>query len=167
MTESVERLQIGQVMQYDGVALIARGDLLTIYCAGDAAWHRSRWVFGHAEQLIAQLAESVVGLIVVPAYSKPPDQATRAEETAAYARIGPGLRRLVVASDGGGFHGSIVRLVVSAYVRFTGRGDVFFFVRNVEERMRRVDEVKSPLTPAPRQRMADLDAARAAVAREA
>lgn len=142
-----EALQLGEVMRYDGVALIARGDLLLVLYPGDAAWQRSRWMFAAAERLLAQSPLGVIALVVVPGAPKPPDQATRAEETAAYARFGANLRRVVVVSEDGGFHGSIVRLVVSAYVRFTGRADVFFFVKDLSEGLRRVQDVKSALTP--------------------
>jgi hypothetical protein len=162
MTEPLEPLQLGEVMLYDGIAIIARGDLLTVFYPGDAAWQRSRWMFMAAERLIAHCPLGVIGLIVVPPDSKSPGQATRAEETAAYARFGPNLRRVVVVSESGGFQGGIVRLVVSAYVRFTRRADVFFFVKDLAEGLRRVHEVRSGLTPDAGEVSADLSRLRTA-----
>lgn len=161
--QSADKLSQGQLMLFDGVGAIARGDLLTVVYRGDARAHRSHWLFERMEQMVAAGVPSVIGLVVVPPDSKPPDQDARAAEAAAYERFGRIIRRVVTVPEGSPFRVSVVRLVMAAHVMILRRGDFALIAKDVEDGVRLALEAKSELTPSAREIMADLETVRAAL----
>lgn len=153
----------GQVMLFDGVAAIARGDLLTVLYRGDARAHRSVWLFERMEHMVASGVPSVIGLVVVPPDSKPPDQQARAAESAAYERFGRSIRRVITVPEGSPFRVSVVRLVMAAHVMILRRGDFALIAKDVEDGIRLVLEAKSALTPSAKAILADIEAVRSAL----
>jgi hypothetical protein len=147
-----------------GVGTLTRGDLSIFLYATDASLERSRWLFGCIEKNIARCGQSIQGMLIIPAGTKPPDQATREMESEYYARLGPKLRRLVVVPEGNAFRISLVRMVVSAQIFFAQRGSFFFFAKNMEDGIRLVTEAATPMTPSASQIQADTETLRRAVA---
>lgn len=162
MTDSAQKLRIGQVLEFDGVVAIARGDALIVLYAVDASKRRSRWIFSQAENL-AMKYESIVVLVIIADGTKPPDQATRAEESRAVTRMGSKFRHIIAVPEGSGFHKSAVRLVLGAYVAITGKGHIFSFMKDVAEGARKIQEVRTALTPSELQIADDVNELRAAV----
>jgi hypothetical protein len=161
--QTADRLPQGEVMLFDGIGMIARGDLLTVLYRGDARAHRSAWIFERMEQMVASGVPSVVGLLVIPPESKPPDQAARATESAAYERFGRSIRRVVTVPEGSPFRVSVVRLVMAAHVTILRRGDFVLISKGVDDGVRLVVETKTALTPSAEQILSDIERLRGAL----
>lgn len=156
MRETTETFENGIVRQFDGIGLMARGDLLMVIYAADASIRRSTWVFGAAEKLSAQSGRSIQALLIIPEGVKPPDNATREAESAAYERLGAQLRRIVGVPEGGGFRLSFVRLVFYAHAAVTGKKRQFMLAKDVQEALELLRETATERTPAATQIIADL-----------
>lgn len=150
-------------MLYDTVGMFVRGDLVTVLHRASASLGRSRWLFKTFEELPG---DSYLILLFIGEDARPPDQAVRDHDSAAYSRISSKVRRLIVVSEGDGFSTSLVRLVINAYARFTGKGHMFAFARDLEQALEWIDEQKSPSTPSPEQLAADLSRLRQAIDQE-
>ena len=157
---SLEPLRIGKVVQFEGVGVLARGDVLIVVYDKDATAERSRWLYAVAGQFALACEGNFLVLLVISARSKPPDQATREVDAAGYARFVPKMRRLVVVPEGSGFRASLVRLVIGAYVTLTGKA-ALVVASNVEDGIARLNESKSMLTPSVAQLAADVSTLRA------
>jgi hypothetical protein len=150
---------------HDGVGMLARGDVVTVLHAASGAVKRSEWLFSNFETLVVDGTTCVV-LLIVGEGAKPPDQAARDHDAAAYVRVAPKLRRVVVLAEGGGFRNSLVRLVLSAYTRIASKKGLFVFADSLERALSLVQDSKSPDTPSTEQLMDGLTKLRAAVARQ-
>ena len=150
-------------MLYEGVGMFVRGDLVIVQHRASASLDRSRWLFKTFEELPGP---SYVILLLVGEDARPPDQAVRDHDNAAYTRISGKVRRLIVVAEGDGFSTSLVRLVINAYARFTGKGHMFAFARDLPQAVEWIEEQKSPDTPGPEQLAADLSSLRLALERE-
>jgi hypothetical protein len=153
-------LRIGEVMHFDGVGMLARGDVLTVLYGMDASVPRARWLYARVDEFLARTDGNILILLVIASNSKPPDQATRAEDAAGYARLLPRLRRMVAVPEGSGFRASVVRLVVGAYLTITGKA-ALTVATNVEEGIARLHELKSARTPSIAELAADVSKLRA------
>lgn len=151
-----DALEIGFVRRFDEIALMARGDLLTVVYGADASLRRSVWIFGAAEKLISQTGHSIQALLIVPPGTKPPDSATRDAESAAYRRLGSQLRRVVAVPEGGGFRVSIVRLVFHTHAAVTGQQRVFTLAKDLDDAQRLLRESATVRTPTPDQIVDDI-----------
>lgn len=149
-------------MLFDGVGVFARGDVFIIVYSADASLQRTRWLHSLAEEFSNKCPTTVLGLLLIPSGTKPPDPATRAEDAAGYSRILPKVRRLVVVPEGTGFRASLVRLVIGAYFTLTGKR-ALVIATNVEQGLVRLLEATSPLTPSIEQLTSDLEALRAEI----
>ena len=156
-------LRIGEPILFDGVGVLARGDVLLVAYAADASLQRTRWLHGIAEEFASKCGTSFLLFLVVPSGTKPPDPATRAEDSAGYARLLPKVRRFVVVPEGTGFRASLVRLVINAYVTLTGKHSLVI-ATNVEQGLGRLSDHRSALTPSVEQLASDLEALRAELA---
>jgi hypothetical protein len=150
------------IQVYDGVAMRARGDAVTVVYAADASGPRSRWLFERFEQL--QPADrSWVVLLIIGAGARPPDQAGREDDAAAYTRLAHRLRRLVIVAEGGDFRTSLVRLVFTAYATLTRKNKLFVFAKNLQEALASVQHVSSTHTPTGNELSTDVSALKAAL----
>jgi hypothetical protein len=150
-------------LAHDGVGIVSRGDVVTVLHAASGAVKRSQWLFATFEKLVADGTTCVV-LLIVGDDAKPPDQAARDHDAAAYVRVAPKLRRIVVLAEGSGFRRSLVRLVLSAYTRIASKKGLFAFAESLERALSLVQDSKSPDTPSTDQLTDDLTRLRAAVA---
>jgi hypothetical protein len=156
-------LRIGEPTLFDGVGVLARGDVLLVAYAADASLQRTRWLHGMAEEFANKCVTNCLLFLVIPSGSKPPDPATRAEDSAGYGRLLPKVRRFVVVPEGTGFRASLVRLVINAYVTLTGKHSLVI-ATTVEQGLARMLDVRSALTPSGEQLASDLEALRAELA---
>jgi hypothetical protein len=150
-------------MLYDAVGMFVRGDLVTVLHRASASLDRSQWLFETFESLPG---DSYLILLFIGEDARPPDQAVRDHDNAAYSRISSKVRRLIVVSEGDGFSTSLVRLVMNAYARFTGKGHMFAFARDLPQALEWIEEQRSPSTPGAEQLEADLCSLRLALSRE-
>src|SRR5271166_914462 len=102
------------VQAYDGVAASARGDTLTVVCAGPERLHRSRWVYDQADRLAERCPQGILALTIVLPTWAPPDGPARAETSSRLRKLGPSLRRYVTVPLGDELSRSIVRSVARA-----------------------------------------------------
>jgi len=102
------------VLRNDGVALAARGDVLTVLYKEPARLHRSRWVYDMADRLVERTQQGIAMLMIVLPTCDPPDAPTRAENSSRLRKLGPSLRRQVTVPVGNDLSRSIVRSVVRA-----------------------------------------------------
>lgn len=154
---------MGEVTLFDGVGVLARGDTLLIAYGADASLQRARWLHNVVEAFSEKCPTDFVVFMVIPSGSKPPDQTTRSEDAASYARLMPRVRRLVVVPEGTGFRASLVRLVVGAFVTVTGK-HTLVIATNVEQGLARIQEKRSALTPSSEQLSTDLESLRVELA---
>lgn len=152
-------LRIGEPTLFDGVGVLARGDVLLVAYAADASLQRTRWLHAIAEDFGNKCATNFLLFLVIPSGTKPPDPATRAEDSVGYARILPKVRRLVVVPEGTGFRASLVRLVINAYVTLTGKHSLVI-ATTVEQGLGRILDARTALTPSADQLSMDLAALR-------
>ena len=148
----------GVPLTHDGVALMARGDLVLIAYQRAARIHRTRWLFDRIDAILAGRKGSVVALMIILPTADPPDVATRAENKARMRKAGPHLRRLVTTPIGDAFRISVVRTIMRAIAILQGSSRVHFVCETVQEGIRCALEAAGPETPPLAQVVADLRA---------
>lgn len=146
----------GRVHTNDGVALIARGDTLSVVYKAPARLHRSRWIYDAADALAAENPEGILCLLVVLSTADPPDAATRAENTARLRKLGPQLRKLVTVPVGDMLWLRLVRTIMRGMSIIHGQADCHVIASTVDEGLSRLFEGAGPKTPTLAQLEADL-----------
>jgi DNA-binding winged helix-turn-helix (wHTH) protein len=140
---SSQRVAVG-----DGVAITARGDVLSMAWTAPASMPRIRWVFDEMERLVAGLPDGFLVLVIVSPTAAPPDYATAMEILSRQARFGPLMRR----------HANVVlgkrlwfTLVVNALRAMHGtlptRLGTMTISATIDDGIARLQERKSRLTP--------------------
>jgi hypothetical protein len=157
--------QDGAVMLGDGVGAVTRGDMLVALYVGDASIQRSAWLFDLAQSLCERNSQGIVAMVIIPQTSKPPNQETRNAEVVGYKRLGKRLRRAVSVPEGHGFHMSIVRMVIGAYITLTGLGESHYVAKSLEHGVSLITAARSARTPDANQILADIARLRSALTR--
>jgi hypothetical protein len=137
----------GQVMTYDGVALLKRGDLYYILYQAPARLHRSRWLFDVAEQTGTSLPDGMVALMVILPTASPPDRETRMENTRRLRKLGKSLRCVVTVPVGEGIWINIARAVMRAMSVAEGQSRVNVVTDTFDEAFSFISAGASALTP--------------------
>jgi hypothetical protein len=145
----------GKVLVHDGVAVLARGDVLLIVYQGAARLERSRWLFDRMDELTQGRASFMALMVVLPT-ADPPDAPTRRENSARLKKVESRLRRLITAAVGDAFRTAIVRTVMRAIAAIHGKSGVHFVVETVGAGVTRLREAASPDTPSPEELLDDL-----------
>ncbi len=146
----------GTVHCQDGVALLSRGDVITVVYQLAARYHRTHWLFEKIDAYASAHPGDFMVLMVVLPTADPPDAATRAENAMQLRRLGSRLRRLVTAPIGDAFRVSIVRTVMRALAALQGKSGVHFVTRGIEDSLERITQGASERTPSADQLKRDL-----------
>ena len=155
--------ETSSVRTNDGVALVARGDVVLIVYRAAARLHRTRWLFDELDRAAAESPGGVMAYMVILATADPPDAATRAENTARLQKLGPALSLLVTVPVGDVFWVSVVRTIMRAMHLVHGRSRSQAVMTTLEAGLDRLLEASGPKTPQRTQLEADLDALHAAL----
>jgi hypothetical protein len=155
------------VKMYDGVAVIARGDLILIVYQQPARLHRTRWLFDMLDGAAAANLDGIKGLMVVLPTADPPDAPTRAENTARFRKLAPSMKLMVTVPVGDALWVSLVRTVMRAIHVIQGRSRNQAVLTTLEAGVERLLEAAGPKTPPRTQIEADLDALHQALGVEA
>jgi hypothetical protein len=147
----------------DGVAILARGNTISIVYQSAARLHRSRWLFDALDQLAAENPDGILGLMVILPTADPPDAATRAENSARLRKLGTALGLMVTVPVGDALWLSIVRTMMRALYVIQGKARAYVVSATLEEGLDRLLEAAGPLTPSREQIKRDLDALHAAL----
>jgi hypothetical protein len=146
----------GRGYEHDGVAVMARGDVVMAVFRAAARLERSRWLFERIDELVRKLQSFMVLLIVLPT-SDPPDRATRVENTARVKAYGERMRRVVTTAVGDSFRQSVVRAIMRALAVISGTSKTQLVVATIDEGIRELMKAKAPETPDAAQIRRDVD----------
>jgi hypothetical protein len=142
----------------DGVAVIARGDTLSVVYASPARLHRTRWLFDAVDRLALENAEGILCFMLILPTADIPDAATRAENTLRLRKLGPGLRKLVTVPVGDMLRIRLVRTIMRGLGILHGNARSHSVATTVDDGLRQLLEAASPKTPAVSQLQEDLRA---------
>lgn len=142
----------------DGVAVIARGDVVLIVYQAPARLHRTRWLFDMLDRAAVANPDGIKGFMVVLRTADPPDGPTRAENTARFRKLAPSLRLMVTVPVGDALWVNIVRTVMRAIHLIQGRSRSQAVLTTLEAGLDRLFEEAGPETPSRAQVVADIDA---------
>jgi hypothetical protein len=151
----------------DGVAVLARGNAISIVYQSAARLHRTRWLFDTLDELAAEKPDGIIGFMVILPTADPPDAATRAENNARLRKLGTTLRLMVTVPVGDELWLSIVRTILRAMNVIHGKAHAYIVSATLEEGLDRLLQAAGPLTPSREQIKQDIDALHAALGVEA
>jgi DNA-binding winged helix-turn-helix (wHTH) protein len=141
----------------DGVAIAARGDLLSIVWKAPANLARVGWLFDKAEELVAELRAGFLVLVIVLPTSAPPDYATALEILSRQARFGPRVRRQANVVLGKRLWFTLVANALRAmHGALPARLGAITISATIEDGIARVQERKGRSTPDPVTTRADV-----------
>jgi hypothetical protein len=146
------------VQTNDGVALVVRGDTVSIVYQEPARLDRSKWVYDRIDDAAASNSDSVMAFLVILPTSHPPDGPTRAENTARLRKLGPTLRRLVTVPIGDALWVNVVRTIMRGMAIVQGNLRVQVVADTIDEGIRSLLEAAGPRTPTRAQMENDLRA---------
>jgi hypothetical protein len=112
------------VQVFDGVAVVAAGDVFIMAWRSAARLERTKWALGLAERLLEAHPNGITILTIALPTSSPPDKATRDALSEFVQRHTPKLRRIVTVAAGDALWGSIVRTVLRALFVVTGQSQL-------------------------------------------
>src|SRR4051812_34653511 len=92
--------ETSSVRSTDGVAAVARGDVVLIVYQAAGRVHRTRWLFDELDRAAAGSPGGIRGYMVILSTADPPDAATRAENAARLKKLGAALFLLVTVPVG-------------------------------------------------------------------
>ena len=147
----------------DGVAVLARGNTISVVYQAAARLHRSRWLFDVIDELAAKNPDGILGLMVILPTADPPDAATRAENSARLRKLGISLRLMVTVPVGDDMWHTIVRTMMRAMNVIQGKAHAYVVSTSLEEGLDRLFQAAGPRTPSREQIQQDLDALHAAL----
>lgn len=136
----------GKGYEYDGVAVMARGDLLMAVWRAAGERERLRWAFERTDEF-AQTHPSFIILNVVLPSSDPPDAKGRTETSARFKGYGDRLRRLVTVALGDSFRQSVVRTIMRAFAVISGTSKIYVVAATVDEAIRELLKTGTTETP--------------------
>ncbi|MFO0548907.1 MAG: hypothetical protein U0271_10995 [Polyangiaceae bacterium] len=145
-----------EVLQFDGVAMTTRGDVLLIVYKSPAKLHRTRWLFDRIDEFLASRSAPAMGFMLILPTADPPDAPTREENSVRMRKIGDKLRRLVTTPVGDDLRVMLVRTVMRGLAILHGRTRDHFVTSTVAEGLSRVAEAAGPETPPQAQLVLDL-----------
>jgi hypothetical protein len=146
----------GKVHTHDGVAIVTRGDVLSVVYKAPARLHRSRFIYDAADLLAAKNPEGILCILLVLPTADPPDAPTRAENTARLRKLGPALRMLVTVPIGDMLWMRLVRTIMRGMSIVQGQGARHAITSTVYDGLARLFEEAGPKTPTAIQLEADL-----------
>lgn len=118
---------------YDGVGVCAVHNVMIIVRESPSRLHRTRWLFGCAERLIAQLGgEDIVFLYFVYPSSDPPDNPSRLEFSRRFKKQ-KAIKRVVMFTEGDETWTNLVGTVTRSFGIASGELDRFMFQETFEE----------------------------------
>jgi hypothetical protein len=135
------------VQTNDGVALVVRGDTVSIVYQEPARLHRSRWLYDRIDEAVASNSEGVMAFLVILPTSHPPDGPTRAENTARLRKLGPALRRLVTVPIGDALWINVVRTIMRGMAIIQGNLRVQVVADSLDEGIQALLDAAGPRTP--------------------
>ncbi len=148
----------GQVLVYDGVGMLFRGDVCVIVYQKAARLERTRWLFDVVENFLAGTDTDLLAFMLVLPSADPPDAETRQENTDRMRRLGPRIRRLVTTPIGNAFKVNVVRAIMRGLNVVLGNRDKQFIADTVDQGLMRLLEATSERTPTIQQMRADIAA---------
>jgi hypothetical protein len=143
---------------HDGVAVVARGDTLSIVYASPARLDRTRWLFDRVDRLALTHASGILCVMLVLPTADMPDAATRAENSLRLKKLGPALRKLVTVPVGDMLHISLVRTVMRGLSILHGTARSHAIATTVDDGLRKLLEAAGPNSPTLPELQADLRA---------
>jgi hypothetical protein len=101
---------------YDGVALVGRGDTLSILWKAPARSLRARWLFDQMDRIAAGVPEGILSLMIILPTSAPPDRGTSVEAAERILALRPALRKTVVVIVGESLWRSVAKGVLRVLI---------------------------------------------------
>jgi hypothetical protein len=100
----------------DGVAVVVRGDLMSMVWQASARIQRTRWVFDLMDALAQRRPGGILVLMVILPTADPPDRPAREENARRIRRVGEAVRSLSTVVLGDGVQQVLIRSVIRAMV---------------------------------------------------
>ena len=139
---------LGRVATYDGVAAVARGDVLITLWRTPARVARIRQVTRWTMALIADNAGGTIAAcqFLLPTAS-PPDWAARAEARRGFREVEPHARRLITVPLGAATWRRLVRAIIRAGLRIFRKARLVKVAASGPEAFELLRQVATPRSP--------------------
>jgi serine/threonine protein kinase len=149
------------VQAYDGVAMVARGDTISILWKSPARAVRARWLFNEIDRVVATLPGGFLTLMIILPSSSPPDRNTAVESSVRLRNLKPAMRKSAVVVIGDSIWRALARGIVR--VMMPKSGDRLYFTSDCDEAIAKLVKSGGSLTPSVTELQRDVRALYAAL----